>query len=1252
MRKLFLFIAVLMININLHAQKKSYRKIWESLLKNHREEAASIAKKIKPDEADTEGLVLKILTKIENGGFTGDNNFLNELVKHKDFEYYLYALLNEGYVLGNPKNQDFNKFITKRTKFLYNQTYSIPEMQDIIHYRNTALAKLLKEPGYEKYASDINSITDWQFLGVFENLNKSGINTVYPPEIKAFSKNGYNANSNGIINWYKAPVSKGDPFMFFLNHAEYGNGINYAQTFMQNDQAQDIYLHIGIGQATKLWLDDVLVFEKDENRVSEMGAYTVKVHLPAGTHRLLFKVNNTDVSYFYLKITDEQEQAVKNIKISSTYRPYLKATEAQIKPVNIPNKFEAFFEDKVAKHPDDYFYNYCLVQTYLRNEKEKKAEKIIDKFAKKFPESSWVKIFQVVVKILEDNNEKAEEIKKNIENTDKTYYWTLLQKLKKVNKLLKKDLDEFNQELDEIKQKVKIPNIPPTCDLIKAIREQDQEKMKTITKQLIKVAEDLEIPKLIDTYAGVYNRIFKDDEYTIQVYEKARKKFLHPSLAGSLSYLYEKKGEHDKALNIFKELLNYLPESNDILITLVNKLIDLQRYKEALPYVDQALKNFPDSFLFMKKKGFLLQQLGQKKEALKWYKKSLSHNSADFDLRKTINDLENVKNPLKKVLLDDPYEYIKNNRGKIKKNNYGINILLDDYSILLYNEGAHTNHNIMIYEITSEKGIEDLKEYNLGLSGDYEVIKSEIVKPDGSIVPAERSGSYLVFNSLSVGDVILTEYEVNYTSTGRFYKDLTKQFRFDTYSPSLETNFRIIAPKNKKIHYTVTGGKVNFNKKNMGKYTLYHWYDKMLKGLPPSEDFMPPLIDVARVVHVSTIDSWDEIAKWYADLSRWSIKYDKTVNQTFDKIFPEGYKNLSENERAKKIYDYMAANLTYSFVDFKQSGFIPQKPSKTLESKLGDCKDFSTLFLTLGRKAGLKVNLVLVNTADNGKNSDVLPAINFNHCIAKVDIDGVGHYLELTDKDLPFNSETISLYGANALEIPYKKDEPVKQGLIQIYQNHAIPAVYQSDVVYTIYPDKQILDITLTGKGERAAFLHDLLNQKSDIKLKKDIIKTFEDMDQLDLDLISYKIVDNDRTHDTAQLEAKFKVQNKMQKLGKSQFFKLPLQLKSYTQNIINNETRYYPIKYIFYENTKKYVSHYTIELKNGKKFNEIPDNEEFTFQKHHYTASYKKLSDAKLEVTITADTSFDDIMPKDYPDFKQYVKSVLEVFDALISFK
>ena len=1252
MKNTISFIIIFLLSFNLQSQQKNYPKIWQALLKNNRKEAVNLAKKIKPSKTDIEGLVLKEITHIENGGFSNTNSFLEELIKRNEFEYYLYALLNQAYVLGDVKNDDFNKYFTQRTKFLAKQKIDFKDLKDIILYRNYETAKILKEPDFLEYTKNINSITDWQYCGTFENLNKSGINTVYEPEKSAYSKSGYNANSNGIVNWYQAPVEKGNPYMILKNHSEYGAGINYAQTFIKNEHPREVYLQLGIGQATKVWLDDVLIFENDENRISDMDAYTVKFHLPKGNNRLLIKANNSEISYFIVKITDKNGFSIKDLKVSSEYSPYIKADKKTIQPEIIPNKYESYFEQKVTEHPDSYFYNYCLIETYLRNEKEKKAEKIIDKYAKKFPESSLVKLYQIKVKQLEDNNEKVNELIKNIENNDKHYYWSLVQKMAKVQKLLKKDLQEFNKEINEISTNVKSPVVKPTCDLIKAFRQNDNVKMKQAVKNLVEVAVDLESPNLIDTYTALYYKIFNDDVYTLKQYENAYQKFSDIPITGSLSFLYNKKGEHDKAINTYKSLLTHQYWNNTVLLRLAKKLIDIQKYKEALPYIDAGLKNFPYSFIFMKKKGYLLQQLGRKKEAIKWYKKSLAHNSADFDLRKTINDLENIKNPLKKVLLKDPYEFIKNHRGKIKKNNFGINILYDDYNILLYNEGGHTNHNTMIYEVTSEKGIDELKEYNMGLSGDYEIIKSEIVKPDGSIVPAERSGSHLVFNNLSIGDVIIAEYEINYTSTGRFYKDLTKKFRFDTYSPSMETNFRIIAPKNKKLHYTVTGGKIKFDQKNMGKYTLYHWQDKMSKGLSPAEDYMPPLVDVARVVHISTIDEWNDIANWYADLSRSSIKYNKTVNKTFDKIFPNGYKNLSEYDRAKKIYDYMAANLTYSFVDFKQSGFIPQKPSKTIESKLGDCKDFSTLFLAMGRKADLKVNLVLVNTSDNGKNSDVLPAINFNHCIVKVDIDGTGHYLELTDKDLPFNSQTTGLYDANGLEIPYIKGETLKKGLIDIHQTNAIPAKFESDINYTIYPDKQIIDVTLSGEGARAAILHNLLTQKSDVKLKKDILKIFEDLDDLDLDLISYKIIDNDRTHKTAKLKAQFKVLNKMQKLGKSYIFKLPLLLQSYTQDIINYETRHYPIDYIFYENTITYISNYIIELKNGKKFNEIPENENFTYKNHHFTAKYQKLSDTKIKVTIVAQTSFNNISPEDYPAFKQYVKSVLEVFDSLISFK
>ena len=1250
MKKLPVIFLIFFIGFNVQSQKKSYKKIWEALILNNRKEAVAMADKIRYDKADIEGLVLKMLTKVENGGFVEDANFVKALTKRKDFEYYMYALMNESYVFGDPKSLDFNKYIKEREKYCYRQNFNLPVMRDIIDYRNYETAKLLKEPDYEKYTANINTVKDWQFCGPFENLNKSGLNTVYPPEKEAFSKTGYNANSNGILNWYPAPFDKGDPFMLITNHSEYGEGINYAQTFIENEKARDILIHLGIGQATKVWLDDVLIFEQDENRKSEMGAYTIKVHLPAGNNRILVKTTNVTITYFILKLTGTDNKPLNNIKITSHYKPYVKIRKDEINPVQLPNIFEVYFEQKVKEHPDDYFYNYCLFKTYLRNEKEKNAGEIIDKFTGKFPASSWIKVNLIIVKNLEENDDKILELQKNIENNDKTYYWTLLQKLTDVGKLIKKDLDEFNKELKLIKNTISIPNIPPTCDLLSALRQQDQEKMKKAAKELIKVGEELESTQLIDTYLTLYNSIFYEDDFVIKKYEEAYKKYYDFSIAHSLCDLYDKKGEHDKSIQIYKYLANGIIFTK-LFTYLVDELIDLQRYEEAMKYVDKALELYPYSFTFMKHKGFLFQQLGKKKEALKWYKKSLSHNSADFELRKIINDLEKIENPLKKVLLKDPYKYIKDNRGKITENNHGYNILFDDYNILLYNEGAHTNHSTMIYEITSEEGVENLKEYNMNLYGDYEIVKSEIVKPDGTIVPAERSGSNLVFNSLSPGDVILVEYEINYTSTGRFYKDLTKDYRFDSYSPSLACNFRVIAPKSKKIHSAVTGGKIKSNKKNSGKYTIYHWKDKMLKALPPSENFMPPTIDVARVVHVSTINSWDDIARWYADLSRSSIKYDKTVNETFDKIFPDGYQNLPEYERAKKIYDYMAANLTYSYVDFKQSGFIPQKPSKTINSKLGDCKDFSTLFLALGRKAGLQVNLVLVNTSDNGVFSDVLPAINFNHSIVKVKINGKEHYIELTDKDLPFNSEITGLYNANALEIPYKEGEPVNKGLLHIKQKNAIPSEYQSDIVYTIYPDRQEIDVTLSGKGARASAIHSLLNQKSEAKIKKDILRKFENMDNLDLDLISYKIIDNDRTHPVAKFKAKFKVLNKLQKLGKSYIFKLPLLLQSYTQNLISTEERHYPIRYTKYEDTRLYASHYIIELKNGKKFNEIPENLDLTYKKHHFTAVYKKLSDSKLQVEVKAQIPFDDIQPSEYPAFKKYVKQVLEVFDSLMSF-
>ncbi|MDP1335075.1 transglutaminase domain-containing protein, partial [Klebsiella pneumoniae] len=76
----------------------------------------------------------------------------------------------------------------------------------------------------------------------------------------------------------------------------------------------------------------------------------------------------------------------------------------------------------------------------------------------------------------------------------------------------------------------------------------------------------------------------------------------------------------------------------------------------------------------------------------------------------------------------------------------------------------------------------------------------------------------------------------------------------------------------------------------------------------------------------------------------------------------------------------------------------------TLNNKLGDCKDVSTLFVALCNEVGIKANLVLVSTRDNGLYGMLLPNIQFNHCIASLEEGGKKYYIELTDNKNPFGA--------------------------------------------------------------------------------------------------------------------------------------------------------------------------------------------------------------------------------------------------------
>ena len=1230
--------------------QNDYSKFWNQLLDNDRLSAQSSFKKINSED-QIKDLIINEILRVENGRFNTNEKFLPSFLSQKDYEYYLYALWNENYLFNTYLETGFNTKNKIAINEVAKSNLSHSTIKDAITYLESIIARGSGDWKTNQEKTDaINTFKNWQYCGVFENLNKSGLDRVYGPEISAISTSAFDAESNGFVNWYESK-NNNEAYQFFTNHGEYGNGVNYAQTFITAEKDETVILRIGSSSAFKMWLNDVLIYTNTKDVVTDLNGYQVKVTIPKGNNRLLIKAAESDYgSYFIVGPMNLDGTFNTNLKDNATYSKYNKSTSSQLNAKEQANDFEVFFEDKLKTNPNDFFFAYCLSKTYLRNSKYEDAKRVLTPFLEKHPKSSLIKKTMISVYSLEEDYTSINEIKTNIELDDPDYYLPIMLKVIVFDELTRMSLSELEVFLEKLKKATDLDLMHETANFIYNARQEDKVKVKKNLDKLITLADGN--VKLILRYAPLYASLYEEDEKTIKILEDLSKVNFDLSIVRKLVTYYDRQNKKDKVLDIMTKEIDYLGADNYYLKSIINKLHTYLKHEESIKYIDKGLNNYPDSFVFQELKGDALLQMGDKQDAIKAYEKSLSHNTSNTSLRKKLKDLNNENNNLKDLVVENAYDLIKETRGKIKTNNYGFNILHDNSTVELYSEGGGNYRYVFIYEITSDNGIESFKEYNLGLSGNYNINKSEIVKPDQTIVPADKSGSSFVFNGLSIGDVVYFDYEYSFSKTGRFYKTYSDRFMLGSFHPATSSSIKIITPKDYVLNYKVVNGNTAPKISDKGDSKLYVWSNQNDSGLSQAEDYMPSDADIAEYIHVSTIDSWNDISAWYSDLVRSVIEVNTTVEDTFNNLFPDGYKNLSEDERAKIIYNYIRNNFTYSYVSFKQSGFVPQKPSKTIKTNLGDCKDFSTLFVTLAQKAELETNLVLVLTSDYGYNSLVLPSTDFNHCIAKVKIDGKDQFLELTDKYLPYKSLPTSLRNATALEIPLNNNSNEKYNLFKLENLSREKGVSKNTVTINLIDSKIEMIIGAEYSGHINSFYTSVFAEPNDEVVKKSIYDDFDNRLKADFVLNSVsniERIDNDRL---IKFTSDLTLNKKINKIGSTKILQLPIISNPYTSDIVSLEKREHVIDYVQYENMDVYQIDYTINIEDGQKFTEVPENVDLNFKGHNFKMNYTLVKENQLKVSINATPDLKRILPADYDAFKSFVQNVLDVQEAFIGFK
>ncbi|PQL90615.1 transglutaminase domain-containing protein [Apibacter adventoris] len=1241
----FLFL----ITINIFSQNKTEEKIWNFLLNNKRKEARELYDKsfLKTKDSNFNYLFLDAIISIEEGQMFFDDKFVKSFVKISPDASYIYPLINQPFMFVNTDLGEDTYTCKKMDVLASSKKYEAEDV--IIQYKLYCDKKRGDIESYNNFTKALNNVDKWQFCGVFENLNGSGIDIQYEPEIYAKNDRLFNANANGKVGWYNQKYYQNIGFHSYDNEKEYAPGIIYAQSFIESPIEQTVFLQLGTNNEFKAFLNDCEIYSTHNKGYKETGSVLLKLKLPKGVSRLLIKSELTDSSAFLAKFTDENKQTLTNLKYCDNYKEYNLSKIEDLKLEEAEFHYETFFKQKIKEETNNITNKIILLNGYLANKQNTKADEILDEFEKAYPKSSFIRNLRIKYNVNINEDEKNKEIVKNIQVDDPEYYVSLFDRMADQNWSSSVSIHEL-EELKNRLAKTKSEIGALTMDVLISGRKQDM--VKTINKVKEILDASYQNSSFLVLFADIFDYSGSSQDNSIIRLENALKEKDDFAIISDLLKRYDKAKKYEEYEKLLLSLIEKYPDVNFYrkeYIQIYNKEL---KYNESLKQAKEALENFPYSSSILADIGYIYTNLNNKEESVKYLKSALLHNSANTYLRNVLKDINKEQDEIDNIAVKDLYSLIKERRNTKLIGESGATKLLDEYIVNIFPEGGSKGKETIIYEITSEQGVEDFKEYNVNYYSN--ILKSEIIKKNGVIVPAEKNAGNIVFTNLEVGDVILIQYDEIEKKSGRFFKDFNEVFYFNGTYPVVESRFTIIAPENMNYFTFINNGKIESKTKNIKNKKYTTWVLKNTPSFDYNEYYAKPYLDICTSVVVGTIKSWGEIANWYADVVSKVMVEDKKLELAFNEIFPQGVTSLSQNEISEKIYNYIQKNIKYSYMDFRQSGYIPQKPSRTLQTKLGDCKDFSALFVTLAQKAGLQANLVLVLTNDNEQSSLSLPNLGFNHCIAKVKIDGKDVFLELTNKYLPFRAISLSNYKAKALVINHNKTENDNAKLIELNNANNLENKVNIFTEVFIDTDSKKIKMQYNSFGTSKSFYNQLFSEANSEKERKNKLEEqIGHMLNKSVMIKSSKLIKgNDLTSLPLIFETEIEIAEKSKKIGNMNLLSVPFFSQVYNKNIILNEQRETDIYYISYEGENDYKEEIVLNLTDGKKFIEVPENKKFQYGKRKFELTYDQISPTKLRIIKTAQTSWENIPVNEYKNFKEFVENIIEAESEVIGYK
>ena len=420
--------------------------------------------------------------------------------------------------------------------------------------------------------------------------------------------------------------------------------------------------------------------------------------------------------------------------------------------------------------------------------------------------------------------------------------------------------------------------------------------------------------------------------------------------------------------------------------------------------------------------------------------------------------------------------------------------------------------------------------------------------------------------------------------------------------PIMNAVYEVVVPKYVDIKFVMKGENTSIFKQTRDEKNGNYIYRFTAENIPAYKSFEHVPSELYTQPHVlSYISSYrlpglakdSVLLSDPAHLYKSQYKFINNLNVKQDtslqKIVAEVTKgDVTQRQKAEHIYQWVQKNVHYVAFEIGLGGWIPREADTVCKKMYGDCKDMSSILMTMCHMAGIDAHFTWIGTTLKPYTFEETPVpMVSNHMICALHLDNEWVFIDGTHFNLPFATNRDDIQGKEAMiaidrdhykivtipVVPAEKNVTVDSSFIRMSDKNSSTLEGEFKAKYVGYPAWNlgfVLGYETKDKEETEKLVEKLTTRGSD-----------------KYDLGKYKLTTSEKGNRDVSINGNFDVEGYVHNIGKDYIVNMNLTRFMEDEHIDTTDRK--AAWYFKYKNIVKEVV--VLDVPAGYKVTYLPKN-------------------------------------------------------------